>query len=214
MIDLLIPVLNRPQNAQPLVDSIRAATTVPYRVVFLATADDKDEVSACRRTGATILLCKERGYAHKINAGARMSKAEFLFLGADDLDFHADWDRAATDRYYATGKPVVGTNDLGNATVMAGKHATHSLVHRSYLEHGTVDDPEQLLNEGYEHNWVDTEFIETAKSRDAFTFAADSHVEHPHPFWKKGPDDDVYAWARARYHLDSSTYRQRRKLWR
>lgn len=213
-IDLLIPVLRRPQNAQPLVDSIDANTTTPHRVTFICSEDDTDEIAAAMLTGKSIVLCPEDGYAPKINLAARASLADFVFLGADDLRFHPGWDEEAIRVHELTGMPVVGTNDLGNPTVMSGKHATHSLVHRSYLMYGTADDPAKLLHEGYAHNWVDTEFIETAIARCAFDFARDSHVEHLHPLWKKGPHDEVYELGQRRYHDDRRIFMRRRPLWR
>lgn len=217
MIDILIPVLGRPQNAQPLVDSINAHTKVPHITVFLCSRDDHGEIEACKATGSVVWLVDNDRYSAKINQGVKIEAgwtSDFVFLGADDLAFHDDWDRLAVERYHETGKPVIGTNDLGNPTVMAGRHATHSLVHRSYLASGTIDETDKLLHEGYSHNWVDTEFVETAMARDAFTFASDSHVEHLHPFWKKGPTDVIYKRGQKDYHRDHHLFRQRRKLWR
>ena len=219
MIDLLIPVLGRPQNAQPLVDSIRENTTSPHCTFFLCTRGDELEIEACKATGCPVLLvdpgpCE---YARKINEGiarsAEIRASEFIFLGADDLRFHPLWDVRAVEMYIASGKRVVGTNDMGNATVMRGEHATHSLVHRSYVELGTVDDQTRLLHEGYNHNYVDTEFIGTAMSRDEFIFAADSYVEHLHPFWKKGLDDVIYRKGRKLVNRDARTFNSRRHLW-
>lgn len=214
MIDILVPVLGRPGNAQPLVDSIRDNTEVSYRITFLVTPDDRDEVLAVQKTGQPYIRSPQPGYAHKMNLGASLTGGEFIFLGADDIRFHPGWDHAAIDRYHETGCAVVGTNDLGNPTVMAGRHATHLLVHRSYLPLGTIDEPGKLLHEGYGHNWVDTEFIETAKKRGQWTFAKDSHVEHLHPFWQKGKDDPIYAKGRSSNAADMRLFNQRRKLWR
>jgi hypothetical protein len=218
MIDVLIPVLGRPQNAQPVVESAHENTLVPHLVMFLASRWDRPEIEACKRTGCVVKLCDQDGYAHKINTGAYWSvsttPSEFVFLGADDIRFHPGWDRAAIDCYYETGCPVVGTNDIGNPTVMRGRHATHILVHRSYLDQGTIDETGKLLHEGYGHQWVDTEFIETAKKRGAWTFAADSIVEHMHPFWHKGQDDATYVKGRSTTAADIRLFRQRRHLWR
>lgn len=217
-IDILVPVLGRPQNAQPLVDSIDRATLVPHVTIFIATRGDDEQIEACKATGCVTLLVDpgRSEYARKINlaAASEFATGEFLLTGADDLRFHRDWDRAAIDRFHETGKPVVGTNDLGNATVMKGLHSTHTIVHRSYLELGTIDDPTKLLHEGYDHNWVDNEFIATASHRDMWTFAAHSRVEHLHPFWKKSADDAVYERGRASYHRDARLFRKRQKLWR
>jgi hypothetical protein len=216
-IDILIPVLGRPQNAQKVVDSIHANTVVPHTCIFICSRGDHAEIEACKATKVPVLLCDEDRYAVKINKGAtweyRDTPHELLFLAADDLAFHRDWDRAAIDEYHASGRPVIGTNDLGNKTVMAGEHATHSLVHRSYIEAGTIDEPGKLLHEGYRHNFCDTEFVDTAKSRGAFTFAFESHVEHLHPFWQKGPDDLIYRKGRRTFPADRRTYYSRRPLW-
>lgn len=217
MIDILVPVLGRPDNAQKTADSIHKVATVPTTVVFLCTRGDDPEIDACKRTGCITHLVDDgdHQYARKINAGidANYGDAEFFFMGADDLTFYPGWDRTAIFAWEASGRPVIGTNDMGNSTVMAGLHSTHTLMHRSYIEQGTIDDPTRVLHEGYEHNYVDSEFIETAKARDAFIFAADSIVEHLHPFWRKGPDDLIYKRGRDGYHRDRRLFQTRRRLW-
>lgn len=219
MIALLIPVLGRPQNAQPLVDSIHANTRTEHNIVFLASRGDDDQIEACRRTNAITVLVEggDCEYARKINEGCTIdywgTPPEWVFLGADDLDFHDGWDLEAIAEHERTGKPVIGTNDCANPTVMAGRHSTHTLVHRSYIERGSIDDAAKLLHDGYSHNWVDNEFIDTARFRDAFSFAAESHVAHRHPIWHTAPDDDVYAKGRAGFHKDRRLYLSRRRLW-
>lgn len=218
VIDILIPVLGRPQNAQLVVDSINAVTVAPHTVIFLATRGDEEEIEACKRTGCIVQLVDpgHGEYARKINFGVTLDYTDhpWVFLGADDLRFYPRWDSVAIEAGEAAEKPVVGTNDLGNATVMAGRHATHSLVRRSYAEQGTIDEPGKMLHEGYSHNWVDTEFIATAQKRDAFVFAADSHVEHLHPFWGKGTDDAIYEQGRRDYNADRRLFQKRRRSWR
>jgi hypothetical protein len=218
MIDILVPVLGRPQNAQPLVSSIDRNTKVPHTTVFVCTRGDEAQIEACKQTGCVVHLVDDgdHQYARKINAGiaADYGRGDFFFLAADDLKFHPRWDVKAIAAFENAGAPVVGTNDMGNATVIAGRHSTHTLVHRSYLERGTVDDPTVLLHEGYHHNFVDTEFIETAKWRRAFVSAYDSRVEHLHPFWRKAPDDVIYRRGRVFYHEDGELFKQRSRLWR
>lgn len=214
MIDILVPVRSRPANVVPLLASIKAATTIPYRVVFLVHPEDADELYALFKAGATYVRSPEHGYAPKINLGVKLSKAEYVFLAADDLSFHPLWDVLAINEFQQTQKPVIGTNDLGNPSVIAGLHATHSLVHRSYFPRGTIDDSDKLLHEGYAHNWVDTEFVATAKKRDSFTFCAESVVEHLHPFWQKSADDPIYEMGRQGYRQDHRLFQKRRRLWR
>ena len=151
-------------------------------------------------------------YAKKINRAVAATTEPLVFLGADDLRFHPGWFEAAKARL-TPGIGVVGTNDLLSKRVMAGEHSTHSLVTRAYVAQGTIDDPTKLLHEGYPHEFVDDEFIETAVHRRAFVHAADSVVEHLHPFGGKAPTDALYAKAGRRLLVGRIRYRWRRRLW-
>lgn len=211
---ILVPVLDRPQNVRPLLDSIAAATPDPYRVLFIVDPDDVAEREAVRRARSehvhSTLLAG--GYARKINAGIRATHEPLIFLGADDLDFKPGWLGAALAKL-EPGIGVVGTNDLGNERVKRGEHATHSLVTREYAELGTIDEPGKLLHEGYHHWKVDDELVATAKHRGAWAFAKDSRVEHLHPYWKKAPMDDTYRKGEEQHRLDARRFRKRVRLW-
>lgn len=216
---VLAPVLNRPQNAQPLADSLASSGAGDFALFFLVSRGDQAELDAAMRTGHPAILCERHvhgDWARKINLGARLAAArgyEWILLGADDLRFHHGWMQAALAVHAETGACVVGTNDLGNPTVMSGRHSTHPLVHRGYLECGTADEPDKLVHEGYRHNWVDVELVETAEWRGEFAFARDAVVEHLHPFWRKGADDATYELGRAGYNDDARLLAQRRRLW-
>jgi hypothetical protein len=198
--------------------SIRVGTSVSRRVIFLCSPGDEEEIIVCQRTGAEVQIVEwEAGHgdwARKINYGFTLSEDPFVLLGADDLAFHSGWDTAALEVAERTGAGVIGTNDLGNATVMAGKHSTHPLVRRSYIdEYGTVDERGKILHEGYRHQWVDTELVETAKARGQWAFAKDSRVEHLHPFWHKGKMDATYKKALSTPQEDHHLFANRRNLW-
>lgn len=214
MIEILVPVLARPERVKPFIEALPEKE---IRITFIASEGDQAEIDALDAADADWLVLTDPGdheYARKINLAAANSHAEWFLLGADDIRFHPGWVEAALRRAEETSRRVIGTNDLGNATVMAGNHATHSLVHRSYMEDGTIDEPGKLLHEGYHHNWVDSEFVETAKKRGEWAFAPDCYVEHLHPFWRKGPDDAVYLKGRETYALDQRLFQKRRRLWR
>lgn len=214
MIDLLIPVLGRPQRAGPLVESIRAATTVEHRIVFLCSPGDDEEIGAAAATGAGVIVVGWQpgpgDYARKINLGIEETDGEWIFQGADDLRFHPGWDTAAL----RVGAPLTGTNDLGNPLVRRGGHATHSLVQRQYVEEQGTIDGDGMLHPGYHHCWVDNELIETARVRGAFRPAHRSHVEHLHPIWHKGTDDATYQRGQEGYRADHALFLSRRPLWR
>ena len=213
---ILVPVLHRPHRVRPLLDSVAAATPEPHRVLFICSPDDHAEIAAVDQAGADRLNLDTppgRGdYARKINAGHRATSEPILFLAADDLAFHPGWWSTARDLLDRWA--VVGTNDLGNRRVMRGEHATHSLVTRDYIDRfGTIDQPGRVLHEGYWHNFVDDEFIGTARHRGQFTFSRRSVVEHLHPNWHKSERDDTYDRGQARFEVDRRLCNRRRHLW-
>lgn len=215
---IVVPLLARPHRVSPLVASIAAATPEPHRVLMVCTPGDHEVIENVAGCGADWFVMPNRydygDYARKINAAYHRSTEPFLFLGADDLKFHPGWLTAALERMADRAVGVVGTNDLGSPRVIAGEHATHNLVRRSYVEdHGTIDEPGKVLYEGYRHEFVDDELVETARFRGAWKFAADSLVEHLHPGWGKAPMDQLYAQQGQRMRHSRKLYNIRRQMW-
>lgn len=219
MIVIAIPVLNRPHRVEPLIDSIEHATPETHRTIFVVSPGDDDEITAIEKAGAELIctpVAYDSGdYAKKINLAHRATWEPLLFLGADDLLFHEGWfERAYEKLIERPGVGVVGTNDLGNRRVTAGQHATHSVVSREYVDtRGTIDEPRKVLHEGYRHNWVDTEFVQTAQHRGAFIAAHDSVVEHLHPHWGKAELDSTYEHGLAGFERDRRVFLGRQHLW-
>ena len=215
---LLIPMLGRAHRVTPLVKSIRNATTVPHSIVFVCTEGDQEVISAVQAEDDVELYVippNERGdYAKKINVGYAVTTAPHLFLGADDLNFVRGWYEAARKHLLRDRIGVVGTQDKANQRVRRGLHATHSLVARSYVEEfGTIDEPGKVLHEGYLHEFVDDEFVQTAKIRRAFAFEHRSVVEHLHPTVGKAAWDPLYQAQAHRMRTDRKLFTERQKLW-
>jgi hypothetical protein len=218
---VIIPVLDRPEQVARVMKSLERSLVeheaVPY---FVASEWDRDERAALYDAEAPHFVVpweRERGdFARKMNHGIKLTEEPWIFLGADDLHFHEGWLDTALSFAVNYGKRVVGTNDLGNAEVKAGRHSTHSLVGRSYVdEHGTADgDLGKALHEGYDHQYVDNEFVETARYRGEFVQAQSAVVEHLHPHWRKGEHDSTYDLALASTIEDRDLFRARRRLWR
>jgi hypothetical protein len=219
---ILIPVLRRPHRVEPLIADIHAATGDRCRIVFIVTRDDRAELRAVRdatRAHATVthMLIGANlvgDYARKINLAYSRTVEPFLFCGADDLHFHAGWLDAALAPFADRSVGVVGTQDLANRRVRRGDHATHSMVRRAYIDtYGTIDEPRKVLHEGYIHEFVDDEFIATAKHRGAFVFASGSVVEHLHPSVRKAPTDDLYRDEPRRMKAGRILFARRQQLW-
>lgn len=215
---MLVPVLGRPANAQPLVDSL-AATDPDAHLWFLCSRGDDAEVDACQRTGMTVVVADfapgPGDYARKINLGYRLAfEHPYVLCAADDLRFHAGWDEAAL-RMLAYDVGVVGTNDLGNSQVIAGLHSTHPLVARGYIDSlgGYVGGEGRVYFEGYDHQWCDVELVLTAQQRGCYAHAHGSRVEHLHPLWRKARTDATYRKGQAHGATDRRLFESRRRLW-
>lgn len=216
MIAILLPVLGRPQQIKEVLASLAANTSNPYRALLICSPDDP-VLSVALNTNADIVVAQwqpgRSDYAKKLGLGVRSTHEPWLFQGATDLRFYPDWDTNALKAARRHHKGVVGTNDLGNPLVKRGVHSTHSLIARDYLDRygGTADNTGVIFSEAYDHQWTDSEFIETARRRKQFVFARDSIVEHLHPHWGKGETDATYKKALRSTQQDQRLFMERRQ---
>jgi Glycosyl transferase family 2 len=205
---VLIPVLGRPQRAQMALDGFKS-TTPDVRVVFIPDPDDDPEIDAIIAAGGEILFTLKANYAHKINTAVKLTKEPLIFLGADDLIPSEDWFEKALAHMEA-GVEVVGVNDM----IKRGRaeHTTHFLMTRHYAELPVITGERGPLCELYDHSCIDDELIETAKHRNAYAYAEDSHVTHLHPDNNTAPLDDTYRKGRAKLREDRILWKSR-KTW-
>lgn len=216
---VIVPVLARPQNAQPLVDSFKASG-VDADLYFVASSSDTDEVNACWDTDAvTITLDRPPGpadYSAKIQAGYEATEEPLVLLAADDLIFHPGWLEAVEKIADEYDCGVIGTNDMANPLVKRGLHSTHPVVRRCYIDRygGVVGEPGTVYHAGYDHQWCDVELVETAKARGCYAHAHDAIVEHRHPLYdRKVASDATYKKGQAKGSEDRRLYESRRHLW-
>lgn len=220
MIDIIIPVLGRPGQVTDVAVSARLNTEVDFELTFVCSGSDREGYrAACAMHAAVLCLAEEPGrgdFAKKINLGFSENERPFAFLGATDLKFYPGWDHAALRVAEETGAGVIGTDDLGNGLVRQGKHSTHSLVRRSYIEAqgGTFDEePGVVYAECYDHQCVDNELVFVAQERGQWAFARGAQVEHLHPLWRKSPMDATYRKALAQGRQDIVLFGSRRADW-
>jgi glycosyltransferase involved in cell wall biosynthesis len=216
-IDILIPVLGRPQNAAKVAESLKVTST-PYQLVFICSPRDTAEIAACRKVADVLVVDWNPGkadFAKKINTGFRETDSEWVFQGADDVIFHPGWDLHAL-KVAGSKYRVIGTDDLHNPSVKRGLHSTHTLFARSYIEErpATVDESDPVFFEGYDHQYVDMEFVEVAKRRNEWAFAKRAVVEHFHPHWGNAERDATYIKAMRSTMRDRRLYMERMGLGR
>jgi GT2 family glycosyltransferase len=196
-VDVIVPVLHRPQNIEPMMHSLLASTGLA-RAWFVCESGDNEEIAAAGRCGARVLTHPDaHTFAEKVNLAFRVidDPAPWMLLVGDDVRFRPAWLDHAYDVHRRYGANVVGTNDLCNPRVIRGEHATHPMVRRSYVEEigGGWDGPGVVCHEGYRHQFVDDEIVTAAKQRGTFQAALGSQVEHLHPLNGGAEMDDVYA---------------------
>ena len=208
---VIVPVLGRPQHAASFMASLRASTGLAH-VYAVCQGDDPDTAAAWLDAGAEVLESGEQtSFAAKANLGYSKTSEPWVLLVGSDVHFYPGW----LDQALAAAMPgpyhVVGTNDCGNPRVIAGEHATHMLIRRSYIdEHGASwDGPGVVAHEGYRHWYVDQEIVDAAKARGAWCMALASKIEHLHPLWGKAEPDEVYELGQSFAEQDGKLFEKR-----
>jgi len=215
MIDVLVPVLGRP--VYDMLRTLEDATTTPFQVYLICSPQDS-QTRGCQNSGYTTWVVPwEPGradFARKINWAFARTKGEWVFQGADDIRFSLGWDVEALRVAERYGASVIGTNDLHNPSVKRRIHSTHTLFRRSYIEEqgGTFDGTGPVFSEAYDHQFVDNELIELAKSRGLWAFADQSVVEHLHPVWGLAEWDPTYEKAFRETAGDTALFASRSRL--
>jgi glycosyltransferase involved in cell wall biosynthesis len=211
---VIVPVLGRPQNAVPFMQSWGASGAKLARVYAVADESDDETTFAWRDAGATVLHFPDDGrpgtFAEKVNHAYLQTDEPWLFLVGDDVRFRPGWlDQA--QHASRDGAHVIGTNDLHNPRVIAGEHATHMLIRRAYVDErgSSWDGPKVVCHEGYRHNFVDNEIVTAAQQRGVWAFAKYAKVEHLHPLWGGAPDDETYALGRSHIEEDKALFESR-----
>lgn len=207
---VIVPVLRRPQNAAPFMRSLRASTGLA-RVYAVADHDDQVTIQAWRDAGADVIVDSVRTFPRKVNLGYHKTAEPWLFVVGDDVRFHSGWLDHAQHVAEILEADVVGTNDLGDERSLRGEHSGHVLIRRSYADKvgASWDGPGAVCHEGYMHRGVDEEIVAAAKARGRWQMALGARVEHRHPRWGKGPDDEVYALGQSTAERDMALFRSR-----
>jgi GT2 family glycosyltransferase len=208
-VTVVVPVLSRPQNVAPLVESLRASTGLAD-VLFVTEPDDLFEWAAIDEAGAN-RITHPGTFAQKVNTAVDHVTTPWVFLAGDDVVFRPGWLDHAMNVANKYGAQVVGTNDLGNPAVIAGDHATHMLISMDYIHEtgASWDGPGLVCHEGYRHWYVDNEIVSAAKQRGVWGAAPGSIVEHNHPAWGKADDDEVYELGQSFSDRDAALFRKR-----
>ena len=202
----LVPVLNRPGNVVPLVESWLASGT-PGRLVFVVEVDDVAELQAVEAVTSfkgvdRLEVVDAHTWGEKINTAIRVVDADWYLCAADDVRFVAGWWQTTAKLRADPDVAVIGTNDSfdgsGNPRVWAGDHTVHPLVRGTYARGPNLDGGPFCV-EDVAHWGSDDLIVAVAKYRGRWAYAPGAVVEHLHPYWrnKEVPWDETYAHGEA-----------------
>lgn len=211
-IAVIVPAMRRPQNVDRLVESLRSTTDLAD-IYFIVDHDDEAEMEAVMDNTACQMIVNYspfKSFATKCNLGYRETEEPWCLFVGDDVVFRDGWADAAL----AAGESgaFVSTNDLGSRPVMQGRHATHPMIARWWLDsHGASwDGAGTVCHEGYSHWYVDNEWSAVASKAGQFRYAKDAVIEHLHPLFRKGQQDSVYRLGQSSSSTDAALWRERR----
>lgn len=210
--DILIPTFRRANRLPRVIENARACSP-GCGVIIIGEASDPDTRAAALATGAK--YCDNQGpasYAGAINTGAAHSEADWIFTGADDLEFTPGWFARCAQSMQDIAVDVIGTNDGDWPATATGASASHMLVRRQYIDQrgGAADAVRgQVLHDGYGHYCVEQELVFTAQARGRYAHCADAMVLH-----KPERTDAKAAQNEARRAKDRALYDSRKPLWK
>lgn len=185
---VIVPVIGRPRNAAPFMESLRATEPDRATVYAMCEHDDPASQSAWKEAGAVVVADHEgRTYAEKLNIGLDRTEEPWLLTVGDDVKFHPGWLDGALAKAPAK---VIGTNDLQMGHIA---RSPHTFIERDYIMTvgagwngpGTISYP-------YIHWYVDDEIATSAQQREVWAYAPESVIEHLHVTNQKAEDDEIY----------------------
>lgn len=209
---IIVPVLGRPEHAETLTESLRVNTPKGTCKVIAICENAEDTAAWIPYANLTALEESVHTFAEKVAwAYPRLVSEPYVLLVGSDVAFKPHWLESAMKVANKTGAGLIATNDLGNPRVMAGRHATHPLISRRYIEEkgASWDGPGTIVHTGYRHNAVDDEWSTKALLDGEFAFARRSVIEHRHPIWGKGDMDWVYAKGQESFNEDVALFLSR-----
>lgn len=211
-IAVIVPVIRRPEAAKRFMDSWRETTEGHSAVYAVAELSDGPTWRAWVEAGATMVMAPGPRYAPKVNTGYRATDEPWLLIVGDDVRFHPGWESAALD-LAGEGWGVVSTNDGQRHDL--NLLAVHPLFSRVYLDTvgATIDGPGTLAHEGYFHLYVDQEWSFLARARGELVYAHGCLIEHLHPAFGKGEDDEIYRLAETEVDHDRELAISRLEQW-
>lgn len=214
---IFLPTYKRPGSLQRVATNIEEATTTSFTLYFGLERDDHAGIAAAKATGHKVVINRFwdyqgnwHGYSNTIQTMYEVSKEPFLIHANDDFLFHHNWNEVPLAMFDRPDLMVVGLKQTEGDT----HGSAISMFRRKYIEDmsGVIDMPNRVFYP-YNHNYIDTEFTQTAQFRNVWAQCDPRVITHLHPGFTGAPKDATYLKNEATVHLDQETFEGRRHLW-
>lgn len=205
------PTYKRPHKLPALVRNIEETTLNPFTLYFGVELEDTDSYYAARSTGHEVVVNRyEPGYSNTIQTMYEDSVEPLWIHINDDFEFVPHWDEVPVSMFDREDLMVVGLRQReedqdGSAICMA---------RRSYIKEqsGVIDIPNRVFYT-YHHNYIDTEFTQTAQKRGVWAKCDPLVIRHNHPGFNGGQKDETYLKNDRTAGSDQQTFEGRKHLW-
>lgn len=217
---LWCPTYKRPHKLVGVMDNIRATTKNTHTLYFGVEQDDTASIEAVRlciqrgelNNQKVVLVVNryEPGYSNTIQTMYEQSEEPLWIHINDDFEFLPNWDAKPVAMFERKDLMVVGIRQREDDPGMSAI----CMARRKYIEEqsGVIDMPNRVFYP-YNHNYIDTEFTQTAQKRGVWAGCEDFIIDHKHPGFTGEEKDATYKKNDATVHLDEATFNARKHLW-
>lgn len=208
---ILVPTYGRADRLAAVAKNIHDHTRVTHTIYFLCEQSDPASFKEVDRLHEQSLVLSSNSYVAAVNAGYRSTQEPFIFCASDDVEFSDDWDTRMLACFDDPKIGFVGATDEWTIS-KTGKHASHFMVRRTYIQKqsGVFDEQNVIYSSAYIHSMCDIETEQTAMSRGAFLMS-DVFISHKHWFMKTAQMDKTYQRAINAGAHDMAAFNARRK---
>lgn len=210
-VDIWLPTYHRPNKLAAVAKNIEKTTKGSFQLYFGVEPEDIDSLAAARATGHNVVVNYHgSGYAGTIQSLYESSSAPLWIHANDDFEFLLGWDEQPVAMFEAPHIMVVGVREQEHSSFSAV-----CMARRRYIEErsGVIGVPNTVFYP-YHHNFVDTEFTETAKARGVWAKCDAPCILHQHPGIIGGDKDATYRKNDATAAVDEALFRSREHLWK
>lgn len=209
-IGIFCPTYKRPDVLAKLAKNIENTTKSSFTLYFGLEKEDKQSIKAAKATKHKVIINKyEQGYSNTIQSIYEASKEPFIIHINDDFEFTQNWDEIPLSMFEGNIM-VVGLRQTEADT----QASAISIFKRQYIEEqsGVIDIPNRVFYP-YNHNYIDTEFTQTAQKRRVWVKCDPLVIHHLHPGFTGKDKDETYKKNDLTYEADERTFNGRKHFW-